>query len=207
MESEETAAADGGICIKFDLRRIIGEEAEVAGIDPRLVLAGDRRKAVIYVKQRVCMRLRNDYRYTLPMIGRVLGMDHTSVLHLLRRELEESPPELIRRSKPRIVRKIETAENLRIAMRTGRRLVELLDGMSDTAFSKEEVASALGISERYAKDALCAAYARGEVRRVRRGYYQAVPKARPVPVIPAVPSSYYGSIRQPTKAQLMGRRA
>ena len=209
MESEDVAKIGDGVCIKRDSRRIIQEESELAGIDPGLVLSGDRRKAVIHVKQRVCLRLRNDYRYTLPMIGRELGMDHTSILYLLRRRVDEAPPPLNPKRVPRIVCAYRVAENLRKASRTSRRLVELLNGMPQTVFSKQGVAKALRISERYAEETLCASFARGEIHRVRRGYYQAIPKP-PVVIpfpspVPAVRESAF--ITPVTKAQLMGRRA
>lgn len=78
------------------VREIASEEATTARINPALIFARDRRACVVWARARVCKRLRETGRYSLLGIAARLGIDHTSVLHAIRRELPESPPFLPR---------------------------------------------------------------------------------------------------------------
>jgi hypothetical protein len=67
------------------------------GVPGSTVLSRDRRAAVVWARARVCRRLRGQG-FTLSGIGAVLGFDHTTVLHAVRRALPEVPPRLKERA-------------------------------------------------------------------------------------------------------------
>lgn len=64
---------------------MVRAEAEAMGIDPEMVLSRRRQRPYALCRFRVFAKLRADGQYSLPGIGRTAGLDHTSVLHGLRR--------------------------------------------------------------------------------------------------------------------------
>lgn len=74
--------------------RVVAEEAAIAGIPPELVLlTGDRRLTVTWVRQRACKRLRA-MGFSYPAIGNVIGRDHSSVINAASATPAETPPAL-----------------------------------------------------------------------------------------------------------------
>jgi hypothetical protein len=65
-------------------RMYLAQECATAGVDFTWALAGGRKRPLVLARWRAWKRLRDDGA-TLPMIGRVAAVDHSSVLHGLRR--------------------------------------------------------------------------------------------------------------------------
>lgn len=86
------------------VRQIVAEEAAHAGIKPEWVFTRDRRGPVAWARARVCKRLRETGRYSLPGIGKQLGIDHSTVLYSTRRDTSGPPPRLNEREPPRLIR-------------------------------------------------------------------------------------------------------
>lgn len=77
--------------------RLASEDAAKIGVRPEEVAFGvDRRRAICWARARLCRQLRA-IGYSLPGIGGVLGLDHTTVLHALRRPVPDEPPPLNKR--------------------------------------------------------------------------------------------------------------
>lgn len=90
MEVESVLAVIGR------LPDIVREEAAKCGIDPDQVFERDRTAPVAWVRARVCVRLR-ELGLSLSQIGRLLGLDHTSVLHNVQRDIGDPPPPKVKK--------------------------------------------------------------------------------------------------------------
>jgi hypothetical protein len=66
-------------------RAIILEAAVLHGVTLKDILSTDRRRKVAWARQEAMYRLRLDGRWSLPKIGHVLGVDHSTVCHGCRR--------------------------------------------------------------------------------------------------------------------------
>lgn len=84
--------------------RVVAEEAAIADIPSELVLlTGDRRRTVTWVRQRACRRLRL-MGFSYPGIGSAIGRDHSTVINAANASPSETPPALNARVyKPRTI--------------------------------------------------------------------------------------------------------
>lgn len=79
------------------VRRFCAEEGLVAKATTAEILGKDRRKHVVWARQRVFQRLRA-LGYSYPGIGRRMDRDHTTVLFGVRHELGVIPPPWVARA-------------------------------------------------------------------------------------------------------------
>lgn len=149
--------------------------ADIAGVTAQEVYSQDRHKAVSWVRAMVCRWLRaHDAGYGTTGIGEALGLDHSSVLHALNRDISPNHPyakKIKRPSNPLLSKRIEAIVNSRTQVRT-RDLADILDVNSNN------------ISESISK-----LWKKGRVRRIRTGVYGpvlarvALPPALPPPCV------------------------
>jgi hypothetical protein len=77
------------------VRQIIAKHADPIGVSLEEVFGRNHHARISWVRARVCKELR-EMGYSLPGIGRALGIDHTSVMHNVRRELPDEAPAVSR---------------------------------------------------------------------------------------------------------------
>ena len=66
------------------LNAVIDDIAVEYRVEPELVLGDSRNRRVAWARQELCRRLYDHWGYSLPIIGRLISRDHTTVLHGVR---------------------------------------------------------------------------------------------------------------------------
>jgi len=61
--------------------KMLKEVAAMHGIDPAEVMERNRRYPVVRVRQEVFVRARDDMNMSFSSIGRIMGLDHATVMH------------------------------------------------------------------------------------------------------------------------------
>lgn len=149
--------------------------ADIANVTADDVYAPDRHKAVSWARAMVCRWLRaHDAGYSLTGIGEAMGLDHSSVLHALNRDISPNHPyarRVKRHSNPLLGKRIEAIVNSRAQIRTS------------------ELASILDVNSNNISESISKLWKKGRVRRVRTGVYApmlarvALPPALPPPCV------------------------
>lgn len=194
------------------VRELVTGIADMAGIPPGLVFTKDRRQGVAWVKAMVCRWLRaHENGYSTTGIGEKLGIDHSSVLHLVNREWPTTPPKLNKRYEPgaKPARPTVTLKSIAMpprAKKTGERIMDFMSAYESTGekIYNDDIAARFSISPGAASSILANLHNAGKIRRIEHGAYLPIPKPLPVAVVAVMPSTAF--IRPISKERMMAGR-
>lgn len=171
------------------VNELVSGVAEIAGVTAGDIYSTDKHKAVCWARAMVCRWLHaHEGNYSSSSIGMALGIDHSSVLHALKRDISPGTPYAVkvkRQSNPQLGKRIEELVNSRIKIRT------------------REMADILNVNSNHISESVSKLFKKGLVRRIASGVY--APILPPVAVVVAIrpPATF---IRPISKERMMAGR-